>query len=233
MPGKEIMTNQPEPTSEEVVLKDKLIDIQDKLKAPKSQLNKFGGYEYRSCEDILNALKPLLVECFVILTDDIVQVGDRYYVKATASLSNGKETISTTAYAREEETKKGMDASQITGSASSYARKYALNGLFAIDDTKDADSINAHDKNTNKTEAPPQQQPQQPTHQSESHNEPAQTPLAGKISENQTKAIFGSIKRFGVSEEEFKVRFGVEHISELTKQQASDIISKLFAMKEW
>jgi hypothetical protein len=113
----------------------KLLEIQKKLDVPKNQLNKFGGYKYRSCEDILEALKPLLDEP-VILADEIVQIGDRYYVKATAKYGE----VEVTAYAREEETKKGMDASQITGSASSYARKYALNGLFAIDDTKDADT---------------------------------------------------------------------------------------------
>lgn len=127
---------------------ERLIHIQGELKAPKSQENKFGGYKYRSCEDILEAVKPLLKKEKVTLTisDDIVEVGGRVYVKATATLSDGEETISTSAFAREAETKKGMDDSQITGSASSYARKYALNGLFAIDDTKDADATNTHGK---------------------------------------------------------------------------------------
>jgi len=118
----------------------KLAVIQQNLKAPKSQTNKFGGYKYRNCEDILQAVKPLLGDLVLNLSDTIEQVGDRYYIKATASINDGKESASVTAYAREEENKKGMDASQITGSASSYARKYALNGLLAIDDTKDADS---------------------------------------------------------------------------------------------
>lgn len=127
---------------------ERLIHIQGELKAPKSQENKFGGYKYRSCEDILEAVKPLLKKEKVTLTisDDIVEVGGRVYVKATATLSDGEETISTSAFAREAETKKGMDDSQNTGSASSYARKYALNGLFAIDDTKDADATNTHGK---------------------------------------------------------------------------------------
>lgn len=127
---------------------ERLIHIQGELKAPKSQENKFGGYKYRSCEDILEAVKPLLKKEKVTLTisDDIVEVGGRVYVKATASLSDGEDTISTSAFAREAESKKGMDDSQITGSASSYARKYALNGLFAIDDTKDADATNTHGK---------------------------------------------------------------------------------------
>lgn len=121
---------------------EKLIKIQSELKAPKGQLNKFGGYKYRSCEDILEAVKPLCARENVQLTisDEIVQIGDRYYVKATASVTDGNETVSVHALAREEESKKGMDASQLTGATSSYARKYALNGLFCIDDTKDADT---------------------------------------------------------------------------------------------
>lgn len=116
--------------------------IQQKLRAPKSQRNSFGGYNYRSCEDILEAVKPLLESEDAILTlgDELVQVGNRYYIKATATIEIGEWAKSVTAYAREAEIKKGMDDSQITGTASSYARKYALNGLFLIDDTKDADT---------------------------------------------------------------------------------------------
>lgn len=118
-----------------------LTAIQAKLKAPKGQYNSFGKYHYRSCEDIVEALKPILAEhmASVILSDEIVEIGGRFYVKATATLHAGGESCNATAYAREDEDKKGMDGSQITGTASSYARKYALNGLFAIDDTKDAD----------------------------------------------------------------------------------------------
>ncbi len=118
----------------------KLAAIQKILKAPKSQFNKFGKYQYRNCEDILEALKPLLGDCIVILNDSIEMIGDRVYVKATASFIDGDSRVEVNAYAREALTKKGMDDSQITGTASSYARKYALNGLFLIDDTKDADS---------------------------------------------------------------------------------------------
>lgn len=127
---------------------EELIKIQSALKAPKKQYNKFGKYNYRSCEDILESVKPLLHEnkCQLIISDDITCVNERVYVKATAIISNNAgETVKATAFAREEEVKKGMDASQITGSASSYARKYALNGLFCIDDTKDADSIDNKD----------------------------------------------------------------------------------------
>ncbi len=122
-----------------------LITIQTRLNAPKGQYNNFGKYKYRSCEDILAAVKPLLKEvgCTLTISDDVIMVGNRIYIKATAMLTNGSnETVVTTAFAREEEQKKGMDGSQVTGAASSYARKYALNGLFAIDDTKDADSLN-------------------------------------------------------------------------------------------
>lgn len=122
-----------------------LIAIQSELKAPKSQFNKFGGYKYRKAEDILEAAKPLLnkQKCTLTITDDIVMVGNRIYVKSTSTIKNEKgECESTTGWAREEETKKGMDGSQITGASSSYARKYALNGLFAIDDNADSDTAN-------------------------------------------------------------------------------------------
>ena len=122
----------------------KLECIQSKLKAPKNQHNSFGGFDYRSCEDIYEAVKPYLKEydLTLIMSDDLVQIGDRYYIKATAKLTNGMQTLENTAYAREDETKKGMDGSQITGAASSYARKIALNGLFLIDDVRDSDGGN-------------------------------------------------------------------------------------------
>lgn len=120
-----------------------LQQIQQELKAPKNQRNNFGGYNYRSCEDIVEALKPILAKhgAAIVLSDEIVEIGGRVYLKATATLKTDKDSISATAFAREPESKKGMDESQITGASSSYARKYALNGLFGIDDTKDADSM--------------------------------------------------------------------------------------------
>ena len=121
---------------------EKLARIIKSLKAPKSQYNNFGKYHYRNCEDILEAVKPLLDGAILTITDDIVQIGDRFYVRATATFRDGDFVQSVCGWAREELDKKGMDASQITGSTSSYARKYALNGLFCIDDTKDADSQN-------------------------------------------------------------------------------------------
>jgi len=137
----------------------RLIDVQMKLNAPKNQNNTFGGYTYRSAEDILEAVKPLLSDEGLLLTisDDLVNVGDRYYVKATARVENIDGSIgiiSVDSYARESQDKKGMDAAQITGSASSYARKYALNGLFAIDDSKDADTDEHHKQTTPKQTAP-------------------------------------------------------------------------------
>jgi hypothetical protein len=125
-----------------------LAEIQKEVKSPKGNYNSFGKYKYRSAEDIVESVKPIIHKYgfFLVLTDEIVQVSDRIYIKATAILSNGTETYSAVGYAREEEAKKGMDASQITGAASSYARKYSLNGLFAIDDTKDSDATNQHEE---------------------------------------------------------------------------------------
>lgn len=129
-------------------LTKKLATIQSRLKAPKNQYNSFGKYKYRSCEDILEALKPLANEqgCTITIEDSPIMVGEWHYIQATATLSDGYNSKSVKAYARESETKSGMDSSQITGTASSYARKYALNGLFAIDDTKDADTMDNRPK---------------------------------------------------------------------------------------
>lgn len=145
-------------------LHKKLWTIQQTLNAPKGQYNNFGKYSYRSAEDILEAVKPLLQNITLMVSDDIVLIGDRYYVKATATVSDGEDSISATAFAREELELKGMTAGQITGATSSYARKYALNGLFCIDDAKDADT-DAFSKQTGQQtrqqKNPPKQQPQQ------------------------------------------------------------------------
>ena len=137
-------------------IQDALGDIQFNMKAPKNQVNDFGGYSFRSAEDILNAAKPFIKkhECILLLNDELVLMMDRFYVKATAKLMKGEESISVDAFARETENKKGMDEAQITGSASSYARKYALNGLFCIDDVKDADNQD----NSEHTPAPKKKQ---------------------------------------------------------------------------
>lgn len=126
--------------SKELTFTQKVAKIQQTLKAPKNQKNKFGNYNYRNQEDILEALKPLLGDLVLTISDEMVQVGNRIYVKATATITDGTNSLSNTAYAREADEQKGMSESQLTGSCSSYARKYCLNGLFLIDDTKDADT---------------------------------------------------------------------------------------------
>jgi len=149
-----------------LTLEQKLIYVQSELKAPKNQYNNFGKYRYRSTEDILEGLKPLLSKYEMALTiqDEPVAIGSWIYIKATCTLTSGSSAIESSAYAREEPQKKGMDASQITGTASSYARKYALNGLFLIDDTKDADTNEHHQQQA------PQQQYQQPQQQYQQQN---------------------------------------------------------------
>ena len=147
----------------------KLIEIQATLKAPKSQYNSFGKYAYRKAEDILEAVKPLLKEhgCYLTCSDTMMQIGDRYYVKATVTITaeSDNSSVSADGYAREEQDKKGMDGSQITGASSSYARKYALNGLFAIDDNQDSDTTNQGDSKPTKTakQTARQKQPRQLT----------------------------------------------------------------------
>lgn len=146
-----------ETTTTPAAIVKSMATIQSSLKAPKGQTNKFGGYKYRSCEDILESVKPHLKKHGLVLTitDDITEVGGRVYVRATATVHNDEgHSVSTTGFAREEENKKGMDSSQITGSASSYARKYALNGLFCIDDTKDSDATNSHGRSVPAKKAP-------------------------------------------------------------------------------
>lgn len=141
---------------------EKLAAVQSALKAPKSQRNNFGGYNYRSCEDIVEAVKPLLAQygLLLLMRDEIEMVADRIYVKAIVSVVDTADgtSVVATAYAREELSKKGMDASQVTGASSSYARKYALNGMLAIDDTKDSDATNDHGKGEEKSEAKPKKE---------------------------------------------------------------------------
>ena len=189
---------------------EKLMTVQTKLRAPKGQYNSFGKYSYRSCEDILEALKPLLGEvgAIVNVTDEIKLIGDRYYVEATASFIDTEtgERMIAKASAREAETKKGMDDSQVTGSVSSYARKYALNGLFAIDDNKDADSTNTHGKEI----------------------KPNMTPAG--ITEAQLKRLFTIGNKAGIKKEvvEGTVRkiFNCE-AKDMTKEQYDNICERL------
>ena len=154
---KEIKEVKEKETKKQLSIYEKLLKIQTELKAPKNQTNKFGGYNYRSCEDILESVKPLLDKygCTLKISDALVYIGERYYIQATATLINVEngEVIENTAFARESEEKKGMDSSQVTGATSSYCRKYCLNGLFLIDDTKDADTeeyANQQEKKTKK-----------------------------------------------------------------------------------
>lgn len=189
---------------------ENLLNIQQELKAPKNQRNNFGGYNYRSCEDILEGVKPILKKygCTLTLEDEIVQVGERYYVRAEAKLYDFKDnkTYTVTAYAREQEEKKGLDAAQITGTASSYARKYALNGLFCIDDTKDPDT----DEYAKKTGA-----------------EPKKAAEVKKASAKQIEILKNLVKDVPA----MLKYYGVEKIEDLTMQQASDTITKLKGAK--
>lgn len=159
-------------------LHEKLLAIQTKLKAPKGQYNSFGKYSYRSAEDILEAVKPLNAEQGVLLTitDEIKEIGGRVYVVATATVSDGTDTLQVSAFAREPENKKGMDESQITGATSSYARKYALNGLYAIDDNKDADT-DEHKQQQENAPKKQQAQKQQQQKQQQQAKEPTEQEL--------------------------------------------------------
>jgi len=178
----------------------KLSQIQADLKCKKGQTNAFGNYKYRSCEDILEAVKPLLVKhnMSLILSDSIELIGDRFYVVATAQLWLGKEKVEVLGYAREAEIKKGMDVSQITGAASSYARKYALNGLFAIDDTKDSDHTNKGETNGVEKKALTQDQVTKILNLTAMHNAPIEKLLkivkATKVEDIQQKDYSRSVK---------------------------------------
>lgn len=192
---------------------EKLGIIQSKLKAPKGQYNSFGKYKYRSCEDILEAVKPLLAETKTVLsvTDRMEVVGDRIYVRAEAHLNDCEDSgeITTVAYAREEESKKGMDSSQVTGAASSYARKYALNGLFCIDDNKDSDSTNTGDKTTGKKAEPAKE--------------------TEMISSDNVMSIKNIIDKYPESKlmEQIKTRFKVDDIKSLTKEKGQKCLKML------
>lgn len=182
-------------------IREKLMTIQTELKAPKGQYNSYGKYHYRSCEDILEALKPHLKanNCTLIISDEIEQIGERYYIKATATLYDNKseDTIQNKAYARESFDKKGMDDSQITGTASSYARKYCLNGLFLIDDTKDADT----DEYKNQTEKK-------------------------DVPVNKRNATDSQIKLMQKICDDNNLEFDIETARKMTLKEASDFIDK-------
>lgn len=191
------------------MIQQKLLNVQLKLKAPKSNYNSFSKYNYRSCEDILEAVKPILSEekLLLMLSDEIVQIGDRNYVKATATLLEAEkdgQVLQVVAYAREDENKKGMDSAQLTGATSSYARKYALNGLFLIDDTKDMDTDEF------------QKQKRKPV------NNPLQAIY---------KEVIDGLDKVGKSKQDFMEMlgedYGVEKFSELTIEQAKEVKAKI------
>ena len=189
---------------------DKLINIQSELKAPKSQYNNFGKYSYRNCEDILEALKPLLKEnkATIFISDDVVFIEGRFYIKSTVTFVDVEtgDKIVNTAYAREEESKKGMDVSQVTGASSSYARKYALNGMFAIDDTKDSDFTN---QNESKSSIKP----------------------SNGLTESQIKRLFAIANKVNISAEDVKIvvakSYGIHDIKKMNKQQYDEICERL------
>ena len=174
-------------TKEENGLQEALIAIQKKLKAPKDLYNKFGNYKYRSAESILEAVKPLLAEngVLLIITDELVMIGTRYYVKSTAMAQKNGESMCGIGYAREDDSKKGMDGSQVTGASSSYARKYALNGLFLIDDTKDADT----DEYRNQQESAAKPQQPKPSQPQTAKQQPQQAQLQFKDFSEETELV--------------------------------------------
>jgi hypothetical protein len=191
---------------------EKLAVIQQELIAPKNQYNSFGKYDYRSCEDILEGLKPCLkkVNAAVTVSDELVQIGDRYYIKATATLFDAEsgEAVSNTAYAREDEGKKGMDVSQVTGATSSYARKYALNGLFCIDDVKDADTRdNRQNEATEQAKAEEQQKEIERM----------------KISEIKVKSLQARCEKEGVAVEKIVNLYKVKSLADLSEKQFRNI----------
>ena len=192
-------------------IQEKLMNIQYELKCNKSQYNSFGRYAYRSSEDILEAVKPLLYKykATLVINDDIVLIGDRFYVKATSKITDIEtgECVESTAFAREDESQKGMSSAQVTGSVSSYARKYSLNGLFCIDDNKDDDAINTHNKDI----------------------KPNMTPVSG-LSEAQLKRLFAIGNKAGfkkdVVEATVKKMFGCEP-KDMSKDQYNTVCERL------
>lgn len=192
---------------------EKLAKIQSTLKAPKGQYNAFGKYKYRNCEDILEAVKPLLAEvkAVVIIGDELELIGSRFYVKATARFIDCETDaqITNTAYAREEDTKKGMDGSQITGASSSYARKYALNGLFCIDDTKDSDTTNGM----------PDQQNNQQNNQQRQQTANAAPQLMTEQHYNILIRACGNAQMDGSAEEFWKERYRVASLADIPDSQ--------------
>ena len=205
-------------------IREKLQQVQSDLKAPKNQYNKFGGYNYRNCEDIQEAVKPLLkaVKAALVVGDELVLIGDRYYIKATARFIDCEsgETVENTAYAREEQEKKGMDVSQVTGSTSSYARKYALNGLFCIDDVKDADNQNNASGGTGKG-----------TSKGSRKNDARKVQgQAGKVTEAMIRTLQSMTERYsakGLKMDKILSMYKLTAITDMDTEQYKDCMEKL------
>ena len=209
-----------------MTIREKLLVVQTELNAPKNRMNKFGGYSYRSCEDILEALKPILkkVKAVIKLTDNIIMIGDRIYVNATAWFvdTESDETISADAFAREPAEKKGMDAAQVTGTASSYARKYALNGLLAIDDAKDPDTDEYKVEQDAKAE-----KAAKTVAIKKKREEVDSTDLDAMISNEELKTLEMLIERAGVTPEKFCKIYNLTVMSELPAGEYKNAVSKL------
>ena len=211
---------------------NKLHMIQLELNAPKKQYNEYGKYYYRTCEDILEALKPLLDKhgCAVVLKDEAVQIGERYYIKATATIydveieeghpESSFSSFSNTAYAREADDKKGTDASQLTGATSSYARKYALNGLFLIDDVKDADSTNKHSKDEELEKKTEEKKPEE------------KKPERKMVTEAQVNSLIKKCEKEGVEIEKICRLYKVKSLTDLTEYKYNNIIKYWEKVKE-
>lgn len=217
-------------------LKEKLLTIQHELKAPKNAYNSFGKYNYRSCEDILEALKPVLLKAKATLqiSDTIELIGDRYYVKATALLmdTESNEHIENVAYARESDDKRGMDASQVTGATSSYARKYALNGLFLIDDTKDADTDeNKKESVARQKKAPTKSEEQLNKEMAESVDKDL-VPSGKPVDAQRIKRIMGELERTGVSIDTILGAYQCKDLREMTEEQYISCMNRLLKSKD-
>ena len=202
---------------------EKLLRIQTKIKAPKNLYNSFGKYKYRNAESICEAVKPFLAEedCVLLLSDEIVSVGDRIYVKATATIKacNSDMEISVSAFARESLEKKGMDESQITGTASSYARKYALNGLFLLDDTKDADSDEYHQQSKAKEEA-------------EEFEKQAEEVGNMKIAKMKVDAIKNKCAEDGIAEDKVLTLYKLKKFEDMNEKQFRNAMDNWSKIKE-
>ena len=215
---------------------EKLLLIQNELKAPKNQYNSFGKYKYRSCEDILEGLKPVLkkYKATLYISDSIEMVGERVYVKAVATLLDCEkdESISNMAFARESDDKKGMDASQVTGATSSYARKYALNGLFLIDDTKDADTDEYQNQQTKVSAKKSSKSDEQKNAEMAASVDPDLVPHGEGMTPKRVKRVLSELERTGVAIDTILGAYKVKDIKEFTEEQYISCVNRLLKSKD-